>query len=71
MIHAWHDPDPGETHRPARKDIPVSAGLDAATNELLDQLASLQGISHAEVVRRALRLLATVCGLTRHPAARP
>jgi hypothetical protein len=59
------------THSSPRKDIPVSAGLDAATNELLDQIAAMQGISHAEVVRRALHLLAAACGLGSHPMIRP
>jgi hypothetical protein len=47
----------------ARKDIPASAGLDAETNELLDKLAALQGESHAEIIRRAIHLLGTTCGL--------
>jgi hypothetical protein len=52
----------------ARKDIPVSAGLDAATNELLDQLAAMQAVSHAESVRRAIHLLAAHCGLYPAPS---
>ncbi len=53
-----------------RKSIPVSAGLTAAENELLDELAALQRVSHAEIVRRALRLLAGICELETRRAAR-
>ncbi|MDB5057208.1 MAG: hypothetical protein JWO59_680 [Chloroflexi bacterium] len=47
----------------ARKDIPASAGLDAETNETLDRLAAMQGVSHAEIIRRAIHLLASVNGI--------
>lgn len=47
----------------ARKDIQVSTRVDGSTNELIDQLASLQGVSHAEIIRRAARLLASRCGI--------
>jgi hypothetical protein len=47
----------------ARKDIPAGTNLDAETNELLDKLANLQGASHAEIIRRAIHLLGSTCGL--------
>ena len=60
-----------------RKDQQHTTRLDGETAELLDQLARLQGVSHAEITRRAIRLLAHACnvGTTRrgaqHWAVRP
>lgn len=45
----------------ARKDIHLSISLDARTAEQLDQIRALQGISHAEAVRRAIHLLHSSC----------
>lgn len=46
--------------RGAHKDIQVSARVDGATNEQIDQLAAMEGVSHAEIVRRAVHLLAAI-----------
>lgn len=45
----------------ARKDIHLSISLDARTAEMLDELKAMQGISHAEAVRRSIHLLHAVC----------
>ncbi len=44
-----------------RKTIPASTRLDDTTNEEIDQLAAWQGISHAEVLRRAVHNLYESC----------
>jgi len=49
------------TTRGAHKDIQVSARIDGETNEMIDMLAAMQGVSHAEIVRRAVHLLAVTC----------
>lgn len=47
--------------RTAHKDIVLSSRIDGETNEMVDMLAAMQGVSHAEIVRRAVHLLATTC----------
>lgn len=53
-----------------RKDQSISARIDGTTAEQIDQLAAMQGTSQAEIIRRAVHLLACQCGI-RQARSRP
>jgi predicted transcriptional regulator len=46
-----------------KKDHAITTRISGDDAEILDQLARMQHSSHAEIVRRSIRLLAVQCGL--------